>query len=204
LAGLFGAIPAEQLALRITGQGCYVRVPSVELLPALTDNLLALRPDWGRQLSVMFIVNAQEHAESEVLAGRVRALHHQLMRVRKGGIALPLMLLSYLQASRGEGPWFSWRAGQASPDVREAGQCVNLGDWQVQTADSATGASRLQTSVQLDSAAAWPAPSRWSRQCRTKWPVTCGSNGCGKRSRWLIRGKPHPAHPQSCRFLMPC
>jgi outer membrane protein OmpA-like peptidoglycan-associated protein len=155
LAGLFGAIPAEQLALRITGQGCYVRVPSVELLPALTDNLLALRPDWGRQLSVMFIVNAQEHAESEVLAGRVRALHHQLMRVRKGGIALPLMLLSYLQASRGEGPWFSWRAGQASPDVREAGQCVNLGDWQVQTADSATSASRLQTSVQLDSAAAW-------------------------------------------------
>lgn len=155
LVGLFGAISAEQLALRITGQGCYVRVPSLELLPALTDNLLALRPDWGRQLGVMFIVNAQEHADSEVLAGRVRTLRHQLTRVRKGGIALPLMLVSYLQAARGEGPWFNWRAGQASPEVREAGECVSLAQWQVQAANSATRAARLQTGVQLNSAAAW-------------------------------------------------
>ncbi|MBU5221983.1 hypothetical protein KQH89_05760, partial [Vibrio cholerae] len=27
LTGLFGAVPAAQLALRVTAQGCYVRVP---------------------------------------------------------------------------------------------------------------------------------------------------------------------------------
>ncbi|MCW8278226.1 OmpA family protein [Pseudomonas sp. PCH199] len=155
LPGLFGAVPAEQLALRITGQGCYVRVPSVELLPEVADSLIAVRPGWGRQLSVMFIVNPQEQTDREVLAGRVRALRHQVMRVRKRGIALPLLLSSYLQASRGQGPWFSWEAGQSSLSVREAGECVGLDDWQVQAASSAIRASRLQTGVQLNGIAAW-------------------------------------------------
>lgn len=155
LAGLFGAVPAEQLALRITGKGCYVRVPGLELLPQVADSLMALRPDWGRQLSVMFIVNPQEHTDSEILAGRLRALRHQLMRVRKQGIALPLLLVSYLQVARGEGPWFSWEEGQAGPCVREDGACIELDDWQTQAADSAMRATRLQTCVHLSSATAW-------------------------------------------------
>ncbi|RAI65507.1 OmpA family protein [Pseudomonas fluorescens] len=155
LIGLFGDIPAEQLALRSTGQGCYVRVASLEQLPAVADNLMSLRPGWGRQLSVLFIVNPQAHVDSEVLAGRVRTVRHQLMRVRKQGIAAPLLVLSYLQSSRGAGKWFSWESGQAIPKVREAGECVSLDQWQEQTADNATRALRLQTSVRLNSAAAW-------------------------------------------------
>ncbi|MGF6092913.1 OmpA family protein [Pseudomonas sp. 18173] len=159
LAGLFGDIPAEQPALRSTGQGCYVRVASLEQLPAVADNLMSMRPDWGRQLSVLFIVNPQEQVDSEVLAGRVRTLRHQLMRVRKQGIAAPLLVLSYLQSSRGAGQWFSWESGQASPNVRKAGECVSLDQWQMQAADNATCALRLQTSVRLNSAAAWLAES---------------------------------------------
>ncbi|WP_433735880.1 OmpA family protein [Pseudomonas putida] len=155
LEGLFGLIPAEQLALRITDKGCYVRVPLVERLPQVADRLIASRPDWGRQLSVMFIVNPQAHTDREVLAGRLRALRHQLLRVRKQGFALPLLLVSYLQAARGEGPWFSWEDGRAIARVREDGACVELDDWQTQTADSAIRASRLQTCVQLSSTAAW-------------------------------------------------
>ncbi|NUT79224.1 OmpA family protein [Pseudomonas sp. C1C7] len=157
LAGLFGAVPDEQLALRITSKGCYVRVPDVELLPQVVDSLIASRSDWGRQLSVTYIVNPQSHTDGEVLAGRVRALRHQWMRVRKQGIALPLLLVSYLQATQGEGPWFSWEDGQVSPQVREEGACVGLDDWQSQTADRATRTSRLHTSVQLNSAATWMA-----------------------------------------------
>ncbi|VVO28507.1 OmpA family protein [Pseudomonas fluorescens] len=155
LAGLFGAIPAEQLALRKTAQGCYVRVPGLEQLLAVTASLVAQRPDWGGQLSVMFIANPGEHTDGAVLAGQVRAFCHQVALIRKRGIALPLLLVSYLQASRGEGPWFSWQAGQASPKVREAGACVSLADWQRQAADSTTQAVRLHASVQLNSAAAW-------------------------------------------------
>ncbi|HEF4762983.1 TPA: OmpA family protein [Pseudomonas putida] len=155
LDGLFGAVPVEHLALRITGKGCYVRVPHVESLEQVADSLIASRPDWGRQLSVMLIVNPQENTDSEVLAGRLRALRYQRMRVRKQGFALPLLLVSYLQASRGVGPWFSWEDGQASLHVRQDGACVDLEDWQLQSADSATRASRLQTCVQLNSVATW-------------------------------------------------
>ncbi|WP_460123160.1 OmpA family protein [Pseudomonas sp. S2_C03] len=155
LRGLFGAIPADQVALRVTAHGCYVRVTCLESLPQLIGTLISLRPDWGRQLSVMFVVNAQQQVDGERLAGRVRVLRHQLMRARKGGIALPLMLTSYLHAGPGVGPWFSWQAGQALPDVHDGAACVGVQQWQAQAADTATRATRLQASVQLNSAAAW-------------------------------------------------
>lgn len=155
LVGLFGATPAEQLAIRITEQGCYLRVPDFEQLPVLTESLLSLRPDWGGQLSVMFIVNPDEHSDGPELAGRVRAFCYQLALVRKRRIAMPLLLVSYLQALRGDGPWFSWEAGQASPNVRDGGACVSLDEWQRQSADGATQAARLQTCVQLNSFVEW-------------------------------------------------
>ena len=155
LGGLFGAIPAEQLALRVTEHGCYVRVPDLAQLTAVTTGLLALRADWGGQLSVMLITNPGEQADDLVLAGNVRALCHQLTITRKSGLALPLLLVSYLQASQGEGPWFSWESGQTSLSVREAGACFSLADWQRQSASAATRTARLQASVQLSSAASW-------------------------------------------------
>ncbi|OPK11910.1 hypothetical protein [Pseudomonas sp. VI4.1] len=138
LASLFGATAVEQVALHLTKDGCYVRVPEVEQLPSVTAGLLALRPEWAAQLSVMFIVNPAEHTDAAVLAGQIRAFSYQVALVRKRGRVLPLLLASYLQASRGEGPWFSWQAGEGHPSVRAAGACVSLADWQRQSADSAT------------------------------------------------------------------
>lgn len=155
LTGLFGAVPAGQLALRTTSQGCYVRVPALDQLMAVANGIQALRPDWGGQLSVMFNVNPGEHTDAEELAGQVRALCNQIAVVRKRGIALPLMVVSYLQAAKGEGAWFSWETGQLEPFVREAGACVSLTDWQRQVTDGATRAARLCSSVQISSAATW-------------------------------------------------
>lgn len=155
LAGLFGAVPAEQLALRTTSQGCYVRVPALDQLVALAEGIQALRPDWAGQLSVMFNVNPGEHTDAQELAGQVRVLSNQITLVRKRGIVLPLMLVSYVQAAKGEGAWFSWEAGQPSPCVREAGACVSLADWQRQAPDGATRAARLCSGIQVSSAATW-------------------------------------------------
>ncbi|WP_341522083.1 OmpA family protein [Pseudomonas sp. G.S.17] len=155
LVGLFGATPSAQLAMRITEQGCYLRVPDFEQLPGLTESLLSLRPDWGGQLSVMFIVNPAEHSDCPELAGRVRTFCYQLALTRKRGIAMPLLLVSYLQALRGAGPWFSWEAGQTSPNVRDGGACFSLDDWQRLSADGATQAARMQTCVQLNSFVEW-------------------------------------------------
>ncbi|PMY57980.1 flagellar motor protein MotB, partial [Pseudomonas sp. FW126-L8] len=82
-------------------QGCYVCVPALDQLLSVTMGLQAQRPDWGGQLSVMFVVSPGEHTDSAELAGRLRAFCHQLALVRKRGIALPLMLMSYLQAAKG-------------------------------------------------------------------------------------------------------
>ncbi|WP_248806278.1 OmpA family protein [Pseudomonas sp. MWU13-2100] len=155
LAGLFGAIATERLALRVTEHGCYVRVPDLAQLTTVTTGLLALRADWGGQLSVMFVTNPVEHTDDAVLAAKVRTFCYQLTIIRKRGMALPLLLVSYLQASRGEGPWFSWEAGQPRPCVREAGACVSLAAWQRQAASTAARGARLQTSIQLSSAASW-------------------------------------------------
>jgi outer membrane protein OmpA-like peptidoglycan-associated protein len=155
LDGLFGVVPVEQMALRVTQQGCYVRVSSLDQLPAVTDAILAVRPDWGAQLSVMFCVNPGEHSDSAVLAGQVRAFSHQLALTRKRGLALPLLLVSYLQTARGEEPWFNWANDQADVRVRDAGACVSLREWQQHGADSSIQAARMQASVQLSSVVSW-------------------------------------------------
>jgi outer membrane protein OmpA-like peptidoglycan-associated protein len=155
LIGLFGAVPVDQLAVRVTEHGCYLRVPELGQLSAMAESILTVYPDWRGQLSVMYVVNCAEHSDTEELAGRVRTCCHQITLIRKRGISLPLLLVSYLEGVRGQGPWFSWEADQASPIVRDADTCVSLSDWQRQLDDGATQALRLQTSVQLNAVADW-------------------------------------------------
>ncbi|MFK8330594.1 OmpA family protein [Pseudomonas sp. BJa5] len=155
LAALFGKVPDESLALRTTGQGCYVRVSNLEQLVPLVNCLEAWRPEWCGQLGVMFVVNPGEHTDRGVLVGNVRAFRCQLERQRKRGMPLPLLLVSYLEASRGAGPWFSWEAEQAVPQVREAGERLSLLDWQRQAPDAQAQSARIQACVRLNSAGAW-------------------------------------------------
>ncbi|MHC8314057.1 OmpA family protein [Pseudomonas sp. LB3P31] len=175
LDGLFG----ESCAVRATERGCYLRVPTLDQLPVLTDSIMAMRPDWGDQLCVMFCVNPGEHCDDAVLGGELRTFNYQLAQIRKRGFALPVLLVSYLQALRSEGPWFSWEAGQASPSLRDAGACLGLAEWQRHAAGSETHTDRLCTSIQLDSAAAWldekVLPAFRHRQARhaVSLPVVC-------------------------------
>lgn len=179
LCGLFGQFADDHLVLRTTAQGCYVRVPSLGQLPTLAAALMAERTDWGGQLSVMLIINPAEHRDAAALAGQVRAFDYHVAKVRKQGIALPLLLVSYLNSTQDEGPWFSWEGGHASPWVRDPAGCTRLLDWQRQSTDTGTQAARLRTSVRLDSAAAWLGeavlPHLITRQTRTAVgpPLAC-------------------------------
>lgn len=140
---------------RASEQGTYVQVADVGQLPRVVADLVAMRPEWGGQLSVMFVVNPGEHQDDSGLACRVRAFGHQLVLARRAGHGLPLLLISYVPAGQGAGAWFSWEAGQASTRVREDGACSDLGAWQRQAATTAQRAARLHASVQLNSAAVW-------------------------------------------------
>jgi outer membrane protein OmpA-like peptidoglycan-associated protein len=154
LDGLFGSIPELELAVRVTHQGCYLRVPALDQLTNVTESILALRPGWGAQLSVMFIINPAAHSDEAELAGRIRTFRHQATLAGQGA-SMPLTMVSYFHAPRGETPWFCWTGGQSSPRVLDAGASVDLADWLQQPTDSSLRAMRMQAGVQLNSAVQW-------------------------------------------------
>lgn len=172
--GLFAVDPdadiAGQTVVRKTASGCYVWVPSVERLPGIAAALLAARPQWRGQLSVMFVINPSQHADSSELDGQLRALTHQLSVVRRRALVLPLWVMSYQQMSQGPGDvrgtgfsreegvlrtepvWFSWENGEPSARVRSNGTCVSVEEWQRQ--DAAALTDHMQLAVQMNAHAA--------------------------------------------------
>ena len=176
---LFAKTPAEHPLLRVTHQGCYLRVAQPEQLPHLAQSILALRPQWGGQLSAMLVLNPSAHTDADVLAGHLRAFNYQAGLLRKRGIALPWMLVTYLQSSRGSGPWFSWEGAAGKCVVRERGACSGTDDWQRQGNDATARAERLQDIVQLNSASAWVDDHVLARLCAPETrnaigrPVAC-------------------------------
>ncbi|OCX14072.1 OmpA family protein [Pseudomonas graminis] len=174
-AGLFAveadADIAGQTVVRKTASGCYVWVPSLERLPGVAAALLAARPQWRAQISVMFVINPSQHADSSELDGQLRALTHQLFVVRQRALVLPLWVMSYQHMSQGPGDvrgtgfsrkegvlrtepvWFSWENGEPSARVRSNGTCVSVEDWQRQ--DAAALTDRMQLAVQMNAHAAW-------------------------------------------------
>ncbi|GLZ89299.1 hypothetical protein Pres01_53500 [Metapseudomonas resinovorans] len=155
LPALFEAPEAGRYASRMTPQGCYLSVESLEHLPRRVQSILAHRPHWGGQLCVLFIVNPHEHSDGTELYGRIRTLRHQLALARRSGPALPLLLATYLQSDQGDGPWFCWEPGAQQADVLEGGARTDFGAWQMHTDDLQTSALRLRTGVMLNSIAGW-------------------------------------------------
>lgn len=155
LAELFEASSAEQLAPRVTGEGCYVPVPDLSKLPATVAELLLERPEWGGQLSVMWVVSPSAHTDGAVLANQIQSLCHQVAILRKRGTPLPLLIVSYFQRATGPSPWFSWEAEESNVRVREAGECLSLSEWQRRGKDPQSQADRLRTTVQLNAAVGW-------------------------------------------------
>lgn len=155
LAELFEDSSVEQLVPRVTGEGCYVPVPDLSKVPATVADLLLERPEWDGQLSVMWVVTPSAHTDGAVLANQIRSLCHQLAILRKRGIPLPLLIVSYFQSATGLSPWFSWEAEESSVRVREPGECLSLSEWQRRGKDPEHQADRLRITVQLNAAVGW-------------------------------------------------
>lgn len=155
LYSLFGAAPENQLALRVTEQGCYLRVPSPDRLPMIIDYVLANRPHWAAQLAVLYIANPAEQTDSAQLAGAIQTFRHQVARIRRSGVALPILLGSYLPSQRDDGRWFAWEAGQPGLSVREGASHLSVAQWQQRAVDLLDSAARLRTCVQIESLGRW-------------------------------------------------
>ncbi|HDT1602098.1 TPA: OmpA family protein [Enterobacter sichuanensis] len=86
-----GCMP--QSPVLTVAQGCWIRVEEHQSLEQVARQVLWLRPDWGRQLSVMVSVCPQQHPDSEALTSRLLALRWQISQLRKAtGHSVPLVL----------------------------------------------------------------------------------------------------------------
>ncbi|MEG6214943.1 OmpA family protein [Enterobacter quasihormaechei] len=86
------AWPQPSPVLTVT-QGCWIRVEDHQDLVQAARQILWLRPDWGRQLSVMVSVCPQQHPDSEALTSRLLTLRWEISRLRKEtGHSIPLVL----------------------------------------------------------------------------------------------------------------
>lgn len=155
LHSLFDATPEDQLVLRVTEQGCYLRVPSLDQLPTIIEYVLANRPHWAGQLGVFHIVNPAEQTDSAQLAGTLQTFRHQVARVRRSGLALPILLGSYLQSPQEDGSWFTWEAEQPGMAVRDGTGHLAIAQWQQRAADLASRSARLRAYVQIESLGRW-------------------------------------------------
>ncbi|WP_336698002.1 OmpA family protein [Pantoea dispersa] len=118
----------QQSSVLTVTQGCWIRVEEHQDLQQAARQILGLRPDWGRQLSVMVSVCPQKHADSERLTRRLLALRWQISQLRKEtGHSVPLVLngqvgsamtndLLWQAAIPGEGVRV-WRASSAPGSV---------------------------------------------------------------------------------------
>ncbi|WP_243465030.1 OmpA family protein [Photorhabdus temperata] len=143
---------------RQTPQGYWLCLPSRTALSDGVANLLAARPAWGDQLSVMAVINPQQYRDEMALAGWVRELRWQLAQVRRRqGIPLPLVLTGYLAGvtQRPDSPWFAWQAGQNTVTVWRKGVSGQLlADW-LGEGCVAEQTARFQCGVELTGWADW-------------------------------------------------
>lgn len=133
-------------------QGCWIRVEDHQDLEQAARQVLWLRPDWGRQLSVMVSVCPQKHADSEALTSRLLALRWQISQLRKEtGHAVPLVLNGQVgSAMTNDLLWQAAIPGEGVRVWRESSAPSSIAAW-VTTG----GLSAMQQQVLMNSLMGW-------------------------------------------------
>ncbi|GJA00559.1 membrane protein [Enterobacter cloacae] len=143
--------PQSSPVLTVT-QGCWIRVEDHQDLEQFARQVLWLRPDWGRQLSVMVSVCPQKHADSERLTSRLLALRWQISQLRKEtGHSVPLVLNGQVgSAMTNDMLWQAAIAGEGMRVWRESSAPSSIAAW-VTTG----GSPAMQQQVLMNSLMGW-------------------------------------------------
>ncbi|MEJ5067050.1 OmpA family protein [Enterobacter sp. MYb186] len=145
------AWPHPSPVLTVT-QGCWIRVEDHQDLGQTVRQILWLRPDWGRQLSVMVSVCPQKHADSERLTSRLLALRWQISQLRKEtGHSVPLVLNGQVgSAMTNDMLWQAAIPGEGIRVWRESSAPNSIAAW-VTTG----GSPAMQQQVLMNSLMSW-------------------------------------------------
>lgn len=198
------AWPQPSPVLTVT-QGCWIRVENGHDLGQAARQVLWLRPDWGRQLSVMISVCPQKHADSEALTSRLLSLRWQISQLRKEtGHSVPLVLNGQVgSAMTNDMLWQAALPGECVRVWRESSAPASIAAWV-----TPGGAPVMQQQVLMNSLMSWlhqhvlavfiddnpdvpavaPAALLWGMG-----PILAGSLASSAWTAWLSR---HTAIPQ--------
>ncbi|HCB2271069.1 TPA: OmpA family protein [Citrobacter koseri] len=143
--------PQASQILTVT-QGCWIRVEDHQDLEQVARQVLWLRPNWGRQLSVMVSVCPQKHADAEALTSRLLALRWQISQLRKEtGHSVPLVLNGQVgSAMMNDMLWQAAISGEGISVWRESSAPSSITAW-VTTG----GAMAMQQQVLMNSLMTW-------------------------------------------------
>ena len=142
----------QQSPVLTVTQGCWIRIEDHQDLEQVASQILWLRPDWGRQLSVMVSVCPQKHADSERLTSRLLALRWQISQLRKEtGHSVPLVLHGQIgSAMTNDLLWQAAIPGEGVRAWRESSAPSSIAAW-VTTG----GAPAMQQQVLMNSLMSW-------------------------------------------------
>lgn len=145
------AWPHQSPVLTAT-QGCWIRVEDHQDLDQAARQILWLRPDWGRQLSVMVSVCPQQHADNEALTSRLLALRWHISQLRKAtGHSVPLVLNGQIgSAMTNDMLWQAAFPGEEGRVWRESSAPGSVAAW-VTTG----GTPAMQQQVLMNSLISW-------------------------------------------------
>ncbi|MGU3522288.1 OmpA family protein [Enterobacteriaceae bacterium C23F] len=145
------AWPEQSQVLTVT-QGCWIRVEEHQDVQQVARQLLWLRPDWGRQLSVMVCICPQKHADGEALTSKLLALRWQISQLRREtGHCVPLVLNGLAgSAMMNDMLWQVAIPGEGISVWRESSSPCSIAAW-VTTG----GAMAMQQQVLMNSLMTW-------------------------------------------------
>ncbi|WP_312740260.1 OmpA family protein [Cedecea neteri] len=142
----------HQEPVLIVPHGCWIRVEPHQDLPQTVVQILAQRPDWGRQLSVMVNICPQQHADGERLTSALLTLRWQICQMRKStGHTLPLVLNAHIgSAMMGDQVWQVAMPGDGIRVWHESAAPCSIAAWV-----STGGAIALHQQVLINSLMSW-------------------------------------------------
>ncbi len=142
----------EQSQVLAVTQGCWIRVEDHQDVGHVARQLLWLRPDWGRQLSVMVSVCPQKHADTEALTSRLLALRWQISQIRRDtGHSVPLVLNGQVgSAMMNDMLWQAAIPGEGVSVWRESSAPSSIAAW-----ITTGGAMAMQQQVLMNSLITW-------------------------------------------------
>ncbi|EYU13397.1 OmpA family protein [Photorhabdus aegyptia] len=140
--------------VRCTPQGCFICVSQQNEMSALVAAIIAARPDWSRQISVLLTLFPEQQRDQAVMTAKIREFRYQVGRVAQlTACHTPVLIAGYLDGDIS--PWFELQADSSTMTVwGEEHAAVGMNIWLTE-GDAQQRAARLQQTI---AAAAW---QRW-------------------------------------------